>query len=166
MLVVSDTSPLRYLVEVDVVEVLPPLYGDVLTTPQVMEELCQEHFPESVKRWAQHAPAWLKVDSPREIRFLDQLDEGEASALSLACERRSNLLLVDERAGSRVAHSCGVNTIGTLGILQEAGHENLLDFHAVIHRLITETAFRHTTILIQTVIADFEKEHVRRTRRS
>lgn len=166
MLLVSDTSPLRYLVEVDAIEVLPKLYGDVLTTPQVMEELCQEHFPQSVKMWAQHAPAWLKVESPREIRFLDQLDEGEASALSLACERRSNLLLVDERAGSRVAHSCGVGTIGTLGILQEAGHENLLEFRAAIQRLITETAFRHTTTLIQAVIADFEKERVRRAGRS
>ena len=61
-------------------EVLPKLYGDVLTTPQGMEELCQEQFPENVKMWAQHAPALLKVESPREIRFLDQLDEGEASA--------------------------------------------------------------------------------------
>ena len=39
MLVVSDTSPLRYLIEVGAVEVLPRLYSSVLTTPQVMQEL-------------------------------------------------------------------------------------------------------------------------------
>ena len=49
--------------------------------------------------------------------------------------------------------------------VQEAGHENLLDFHAAIHRLTTETAFRHTRPLIQRVIADFENEHIRRARR-
>lgn len=164
MLVVSDTSPLRYLVEVGAIEVLPKLYGDVLTTPQVMQELRQEYFPSNVRRWAEEAPAWLKVESPREMRFLDQLDDGEASALSLACERRSKLLLVDERAGSRVAQECGVNTIGTLGILQEAAHAKLLDFHAAVQRLTTQTAFRHTKLLISQVIADFDRESVRRAR--
>jgi len=39
MLIVSDTSPLRYLVEVGVIDVLPRLYGEVLTTPEVLAEL-------------------------------------------------------------------------------------------------------------------------------
>jgi len=33
MAVVSNTSPLRYLVEVDAIEVLPKLYDQVMTTP-------------------------------------------------------------------------------------------------------------------------------------
>jgi len=97
--------------------------------------------------------------------FRDQLDDGEASALSLACERGCHLLLVDERAGSRVAHECGIRTIGTLGILLEAGYENLIDFHATIQCLATKTAFRHTKSLIGSVIADFEKERARRASR-
>ena len=165
MLVVSDTSPLRYLVEVGAVEVLPKLYSSVLTTPQVMQELCGEHFPDSVRMWAQHAPLWLKVESPLQMRFLDQLDDGEASALSLACERGCHLLLVDERAGSRVAHDCGIRTIGTLGILLEAGYENLIDFHAAIQSLTTRTAFRHSKVLIDSVIVDFERERARRPSR-
>ncbi len=165
MLVISDTSPLRYLMEVGAIEVLPKLYGDVRTTPQVLQELRQEHFPEVVRAWSERTPAWLRVESPHELRFLAQLDDGEASALSLACERKADLLLVDERTGSRVAHDCGVNTIGTLGILQEAGHENLIDFHVAIQRLTTETAFRHTEPLMRRVIADYEQERQRRTHR-
>ena len=107
-------------------------------------------------------PVWLKVEAPLQIEFLDQLDEGEASALSLACERRCHLLLVDERAGSRVAYDCGIRTIGTLGILLEAGYENLIDFHAAVECLTSKTAFRHSKALIESVIADFERERSRR----
>lgn len=162
MLVVSDTCPLRYLVEVGAVEVLPKLYSSVLTTPQVMQELCGEHFPDSVRMWAQKVPVWLKIESARQVSFRDQLDDGEASALSLACERGCQLLLVDERAGSRVAHDCGIRTIGTLGILLEAGYENLIDFHAAIRCLTSSTAFRHSKVLIDSVVADFERERGRR----
>lgn len=157
MVVVSDTSPLRYLIEVEAVFVLPKLYGRVLTTLEVVRELRQEPFPDVVRKWAEGPPAWLAIEKPRELRFLDQLDDGEASALSLACERGCRLLLMDERAGSRVAQSCGIQTVGTLGILQEAGTEGLVDFHAAIKRLTKQTAFRHTEALISRVIAEFER---------
>jgi predicted nucleic acid-binding protein len=72
---------------------------------------------------------------------------------------------VDERAGSRAAHDCGISTIGTLGILLEAGYENLIDFHVAIESLTTKTAFRHSKVLIDSVVADFEKERSRRANR-
>src|SRR4051812_32691766 len=121
MIIVSDTSPLRYLVEVDVVEALPRLYGQVLTTPQVLAELRLGHFPEKVRQWAEHPASWLSIDQPRTISFLDRLDDGEASALSLARERAADLVLIDERTATEVARSMGLRSMGTLAVLQEAG---------------------------------------------
>ena len=97
MLVISDTSPLRYLCEIGVVDVLPQIYGHVMTTPQVLEELSQGHFPQPVRSWAAHPPAWLDVQRPQRIVF--QLGAGESSALSLALERSADLVLIDEREG-------------------------------------------------------------------
>ncbi|MBI4581924.1 MAG: DUF3368 domain-containing protein, partial [Planctomycetes bacterium] len=98
MIIVSDTGPLRYLVEVDAIHALPQLYGEVLTTPQILRELRLEHFPDVVRLWAQRPPDWLKVEAPIDLAFLDRLDDGEASALSLARERCADLVLIDERA--------------------------------------------------------------------
>ena len=149
MLVVSNTSPLRYLVEVDAVHALPKIYDQVLTTPQVMAELCLGHFPEIVRIWAEHPPAWLQIESPAATRFLDQLDEGEASAVSLACERRASLILIDELPGRDVARSAGIEPRGTLGIIARAGALGHLDFNVVLHALITRTRFRYTPDIIE-----------------
>ena len=42
MLVVSDTTPLNYLVLIEVVQVLPELFGSILVPAQVIKELLHE----------------------------------------------------------------------------------------------------------------------------
>jgi predicted nucleic acid-binding protein len=42
MIVVSDASPLHYLILIDHAELLPALFGQVLTTPAVLAELKQQ----------------------------------------------------------------------------------------------------------------------------
>jgi predicted nucleic acid-binding protein len=113
MLIVSDTGPLRYLIETGTIDVLPRLYNSIWTTPMVIGELGLPHFPSTVQQWAQHPPEWLIVQQPQVIDFLDRLDAGEASALSLAVERgncatigrcRSRWVRFQE---SRARPSCG-----------------------------------------------------------
>ena len=157
MIIVSDTSPLRYLVEVDAIQTLPQLYGQVLTTPQVLEELRLGHFPEKVRQWAGHPPGWLAIEQPVTLAFLDRLDDGEASALSLARERAADLVLIDERAATEVARSIGLRSMGTLAVLQEAGYEGYIDFHEALRTLTTHTQFRHSQALIAQVTADYER---------
>jgi predicted nucleic acid-binding protein len=161
MLIASDTSPLRYLAAI---EVLPRLYGEVLTTLNVIQELCQDRFPTVVAQWANHPPPWLLIESPVTIRFLETLDIGEASALSLAIERHADVLLVDERKATSVAHSNDMRTAGTLAVLRDAALAGLIDFHAAVRRLTSETQFRHTHSLIARVAADFEQEVQQRQR--
>ena len=158
MLIVCDTSPLRYLIEVDAIEFLPRLYGQVLTTPAVIHELCHDRFPALVKHWASRLPPWLSIQSPVETRFLKRLDLGEASAVSLAIEQRADVLLVDERKAARVARENGIKTAGTLAVLRDAGLAGLISFHVSVRRLTSETQFRHTATLIAQVIADYERE--------
>jgi predicted nucleic acid-binding protein len=151
MLIVSDTGPLRYLIEVDAIGVLPVLYGKVWTTPSVLAELSAAGFPDKVRRWAREVPGWLLVEQPLRIEFLDVLDAGEAAALSLAVERKADAVLIDERDGTRLARANGIRTLGTLAVLMEAGHAGLLDFHMALNRLVRETRFHHSKRLIAEV---------------
>lgn len=162
MLIVSDTGPLRYLIQVGCSDVLPQLYGQILTTPQVMDELRLPHFPVAVRTWADRPPAWLRIESPAAVRFLDSLDEGEATALSLAIERHADVLLVDERKATRVARQSGLTTAGTLAVLRDAGLSGLIDFHAAVDRLTRQTQFHHDKDLIDQVVKDFDSKRLQK----
>jgi len=108
MIVVSDNSPLQYLILIECIDALPALYGQVLTTPPVIKELSHPEAPDAVRAWVQISPAWLKIESPLKVDFLDTIDAGEASAISLAQERHADLVLIDERAGSDTARRVGI----------------------------------------------------------
>jgi len=164
MIIVSDNSPLQYLVLIECIEVLPALYGQVLTTPQVLDELKHSGTPEVVRAWAQAPTAWLKIEVPSRIDYLDTIDLGEASAISLAQERHADLVLIDERAGTDTARRAGIRVVGTLGVLIEAGVEQLIDFDGAIHRLTSSTPFYATKNLIDSARRIFHERQQNRTR--
>ena len=62
-LVISDTSPLHYLLLIDVVDILPKLYSHILIPQAVLEELSHAETPDSVRRWLGQPPPWLEVRS-------------------------------------------------------------------------------------------------------
>jgi hypothetical protein len=51
MIVVSDTSPLNYLILLGAEGVLPLVFGTVLAPPAVLLEMQAPKAPERVRRW-------------------------------------------------------------------------------------------------------------------
>lgn len=66
--VVSDTSPIRYLVLIGEAELLQKLYGRILIPQVVREELQQPHTPEMVRLWVQAGPSWVEVVSTSDLQ--------------------------------------------------------------------------------------------------
>lgn len=66
MIVVSDTSPLCYLLLINLVELLPQLYGRVIIPQSVCTELLSSDAPVVVKRWMAYPPDWLEIQSVTE----------------------------------------------------------------------------------------------------
>jgi len=56
MIVISDTSPLRYLVETGLVHILETLFGKVLIPQAVFDELQHPKTPQKVKDWISDPP--------------------------------------------------------------------------------------------------------------
>src|ERR1035437_8468877 len=119
MIVVSNTSPLNYLVLIDAINVLPALYEQVYVPPIVLDELKHPGSPVTVGRWASALPAWLVVQAPSRVVPQIRLHAGEAQAIALAQELGANLILMDERLGRDAARRNGVTPIGVLGVLYE-----------------------------------------------
>jgi hypothetical protein len=53
---VADTSPLRYLVLINAIEILPRLFEGVFVPDIVHAELRHAHAPATVRRWAETVP--------------------------------------------------------------------------------------------------------------
>ena len=59
MLVVSNTSPLRYLVAAGHADLLALLFGEIFIPPGVADELAHPAVPSEVRAWIEAPPAWL-----------------------------------------------------------------------------------------------------------
>jgi len=128
--VISDTSPLRYLILIDHADVLASLYAEVLIPEAVAMELTQTATPAAVRRWMEHPPVWLQI-VPLATRPaappLSGLDRGERDAILLALQLNADLVLMDDREGVEEARRLGIAVIGTLGVLDRAAERGLIE---------------------------------------
>lgn len=150
MIVVSDTTPLRYLTLLGRVDLLHRLFQDVHCPDVVLRECNHPQAPRDLRTWAANLPGWVVVEEVREIDpGLGFLDDGEAAALTLGRRLSADLLLIDERDGRRCAKALGFAVAGTLNILAQAGRRGWLDYHIEVARLQQETNFRVTVSVVQ-----------------
>lgn len=142
-LVVADTSPLRFLVEIGYEHVLPQLFQNVWIPDAVARELRHERTPSSIRQWAESLPTWVQVREVNSAGFDEfcGIDRGEWEAIELAKEIHANLLLIDDRAGVQTAREQGFTVTGTLGVLVEAAASGLIEIEKALERL-SETKFR------------------------
>ena len=79
MPVVADTMILRYLIEIEVVSILPCLFDEVIIPPAVARELQHPKTPAVVCTWMTTPPSWLHMRQPTMPRdpSLRRLHPGE-----------------------------------------------------------------------------------------
>ena len=148
MIVVSDTSPLNYLVLLQIEDVLPKLFGEVYVPPSLLTELKHLESPNMVRQWASACPNWLRVQAPMFDSPVLDLDRGEAEAIRLSLELQADRLLIDDRKGRRVAAQHAVSTVGTLTLLETAAARGAASLPDLIEQL------RHTNFRASRVILD------------
>lgn len=150
-IVVSDTTPLNYLILIGEVEVLPRLFGTLLVPPAVIAEMLHPKAPSAVSAWAGSLPAWAEIRAPKTHLGLS-IGRGEDEAISLAVELADAALLVDDRKARTEAELRGVLTLGTILILDLADEAGLLNFESAVTRLLA-TNFHVEESLLRPVRA-------------
>jgi predicted nucleic acid-binding protein len=159
VIVVSDTSPLNYLVLIGSIDVLPELFDEVYAPHDVVRELLHPATPEPVLRWAQAPPPWFRMITPvTPVVTSAGLGPGEASAIALAKELGQAHLLIDERQGTLIARAQGLTVFGTLAVLERAAANGLLDLPDALQRL-RGTTFRMSNALLREAL---ERDAARR----
>jgi predicted nucleic acid-binding protein len=151
-IVVSDTSPLHYLILCGAENILPRLFRQVVIPPMVFHELQQTNTSPLVRQWAAALPAWVVVQSPQTLNLTLNVDAGELEAICLAQEIHADAVLMDDRAGRSAAIHCGLAVVGTIGLLEQAAVRGLIELPPILARL-RQTNARLNSELIQAALA-------------
>lgn len=127
--VISNTSPLQYLHQLGLLDLLPRLVGRVTVPAAVVEEL------EAGRALGHDLPEvasldWVSVRAPvsSQQAFSPDLGRGETDVLRLALEDSVSdvTVILDDMRAREAAERHGLRFTGTLGVLLEAKHAGLL----------------------------------------
>jgi predicted nucleic acid-binding protein len=153
LLVVADTSPVRYLVQIGLIELLARLFEEIKLPSIVAEELRHPSAQAAVRAWIEDLPEWVKVLTAPESDdpILGKLDPGERAAIALGLSLKADLTLIDERKGTAAALTKGFEVTGTLGVLDLAATRGLVNLRDALDRL-TRTNFRYRPELIAALL--------------
>jgi predicted nucleic acid-binding protein len=89
------------------------------------------------------------------------VDAGELEAICLAQEIKAAAVLMDDRAGRNAAIHCGLAVIGTIGLLEQASAQGLLDLQRVMERLQQTNARLDPALLHSALERDRARKQAR-----
>lgn len=132
-IIISDASPLIALADIGKLEILQQLYGNIIITDIVRNEIHTD------------LPDWISVSSnydPQQMRVLElELDAGEASAIALGLKIPDSTLILDENKGRKAAKRLGLKVTGTVGIIIKAKRQGFIQSGEEILDALEEHGF-------------------------
>jgi predicted nucleic acid-binding protein len=143
MITVSNTTPLRYLIEIEKVHILETLFGHVFIPEKAAEELQRPKTPQKVKDWMQSLPAWFEVKQADLSIFTPQkkIHDGEREAFALALAIKADAVLIDDKDALPEAKRLGLQTVSLFTILERAAARDLIDLPHTVDEM-RKTSFR------------------------
>lgn len=122
------------------------LYKNVITTPEISNE------------FGRPLPDWIKIKSvlnkQLQSTYTNKVDNGEASAIALAMEIDSPLLILDDLKGRKLAAQLNLRFTGTLGVLILAKQKGIISLLKPYFDKIEATDFRVADDLLQRILKE------------
>lgn len=146
MVIISDTSAVSYLLQINEFVLLQKLYGKIIIPDMVFKELAlmESHHSELsilINNEVIEVRTISNISLYEEL-FSTGLDDGEKEAISLAVELHADLLLIDESKGRAVAKQMGIPHRGILGLLLEAKINGFIQLvKPLLQKLRNDTSF-------------------------
>lgn len=158
MSVVSNASPLINLARIGQLDLLAKLYGELVVPEAVWHEVVLEGRGQPGAKEIE-AASWVEVRSAANhelVRALQQeLDAGEAEAITLALEIKAEFVLMDEHLGRETALHMGIRCVGLIGVLVEAKRKGLIgEIRPLMDALRDIAGFWVSDVLYRRVLRD------------
>ena len=136
MTIISDTTPSISLIKINRLDLLEKLFEEVLIPEAVYRELTTNALFENEAKIVKTS-SFLKTSSVQNrkslqlLQAVSGLDDGESEAIILADELKSDVLIMDERKGRKVAEKLGIKITGTVGVLLQSYSENMISLDEI-----------------------------------
>jgi hypothetical protein len=132
--VVADASCLILFTNIQRLDVLEKLFGELWITHEVKDE------------YGLAIPSFISIREPvdlgRQQALKLLLDPGEASSISLAAENPGCRIIIDEEKDRRIALALGLDLTGTLGVLIEASKKGFIETDSDLLEKLDQHGFR------------------------
>jgi hypothetical protein len=126
--VITDTSPIQYLYQTNLLDLLPALYGQIIMPQAVADELAQGQS-QNISLPDLALLSWLTICSVQSalVPLVPDLGAGERKVLTLGLETPESLVLLDDALARRYARQLNVVFTGTLGVLLKAKQSGYIE---------------------------------------
>ncbi len=145
-IIISDTSCLILLTNIDELSLLKKMSKVVLITPEIATE------------FGEKLPSWIKIRETKDKQFQKllerEIDQGEASAIILAIENPNSILLIDDLKGRNIANQLDLNYSGTFGLILRSKQLGIIERVRPIIEKVQNTNFRYSTKLLNQIIEE------------
>jgi predicted nucleic acid-binding protein len=132
--IISDTSCLIILKNIGELDLLQKVYSHIVTTTEIAAE------------YGELLPEWVEIvtvkDKYRQQLLEMQIDKGESSAIALALETPSCLIILDDYKARKIASHLGLILTGTIGVIIRAKINGIIPSIKPLLQKIKETDFR------------------------
>ncbi len=126
--VICNTSPIQYLYQLGLLDLLHKLSSQVIVPPAVAHEIAIGRNA-AVSLPELSALDWVTIRRPASesaLSLISDLGEGETEVLMLALESPDSVAILDDALARRVAQAQNIRHTGTLGVLLDAKRAGLI----------------------------------------
>lgn len=142
--VITDTSCLILFQKINELEILKKVYQKLYTTQEVSDEYGLE------------LPKWIVIQDVQDKKYQKilelQIDKGEASAIALAIEIESNLILLDDLKARKLAKKLDLKLTGSLGVISKAKQNGFIKGVKPLIEKIQKTNFRISKKIVDELL--------------
>ncbi len=159
MIIVSDASPIIFLLKLKRLDILRNLYKTKILLPkEVHDEICKklENYELSYLNSFKDLFETVTVEGSLNIT---KLDEGENKVIFIA-KNKNALVIIDDKQGRIICEQIGLKVIGTIGVLYKSLKEGILtkkEFISLIDDLIQKYNFRISIELYNSIMREINK---------
>jgi len=123
--IISDSSCLIALANIDRLDILKQLYKEIIITPEVAAE------------YKKPLPEWIVKKTVKDRNLISEIEKnnlhiGESSAIALAMETENSVLILDENRARNYALKKGLTIIGTLTIIGNACDKGYIENYEAV----------------------------------
>jgi predicted nucleic acid-binding protein len=142
--VICDVSPVQYLHQAGLLDILRLRYGAITIPAAVAAEL-QEGRLRGVDLPAFESLDWMRIRQPTGqllLPMVTDLGAGEREVLALGTETADSIVILDDGLARQYARLLNLTLTGTLGVLLKAKETGLLPAVAPVLDRLRQLGFR------------------------